>query len=146
MITQAIIIFLCLTTSLAAANDRESVPSKKELPSTEISTYSQSYYNAAIIFTATVLTGVGLIALTAFFFPVMAYKVCYSLGGCQNTMDAYVDELIGKELGKARNIRSRNKRSMEYIEPILVTLAKAYEEYGDQDVKKNFKIPNYYTK
>lgn len=146
MIVRTIIMFLCLTSSLAASSDVEPVPSKNEDPSTEISANSQSYYNAATIFTATVLTGVGLIALTAFFFPVMAYKVCYALGGCQNTMDSYVDELIGKELGKARNIRPRNKRSIEYIEPILVNLAKAYDEYGDQDVKKNFKILSYYTK
>lgn len=140
------IILLYLITQLEASNDTELSPSPPQSVPTEVTAVAQPYYNAAIIVAATVLTGVGLVILTVVFYPMTAYNVCYALGGCQNTMDDYVDELIGKQLGTARNIRSRNKRSMEYIEPILLTLAKAYEEYGDQDEKKNFKIPSYYTK
>ncbi|XP_066258632.1 uncharacterized protein [Euwallacea similis] len=150
-------------------------------------------YNIAAVTTAGLVIATGLTLLTTLFFPMFIYKVCYALGGCQNTMDHYVDQLLGvngQEITGKRRRRSlsemsrleyvfnlfkiamqeyengggeRDKRGnimiipttprpldnhqigkrspIDYIEPVLVMVSKAYNEYVDPKLKKNFKKP-----
>ncbi|XP_066143921.1 uncharacterized protein [Euwallacea fornicatus] len=150
-------------------------------------------YNIAAVTTAGLVIVAAVTLLTTLFFPVFIYKVCYALGGCQNTMDHYVDQLLGvngHEILRKRSRRSlsemsrleyvfnlfrramqeyendvgeRDKRGnimiiptspqppnnhqigkrspIDYIEPILIMVSKAYNEYVDPELKKNFKKP-----
>ncbi|KAF7276380.1 hypothetical protein GWI33_010381, partial [Rhynchophorus ferrugineus] len=61
-------------------------------------------YKVAAISTAIIVVGASLATLTALFFPIFAYKICYALGGCQNMLDSYVDRFIGVE-GQTRRIK-----------------------------------------
>ncbi|CAH0562083.1 unnamed protein product [Brassicogethes aeneus] len=92
-----------------------------------------SLYNVAALTTAVIAVSVGLAGLISLFLPVTAYKLCLMLGGCQDTMDRYVDRFIAD--GSGYNAK-RGKRSLEYVAPILNTLAAAYDKYADNDLKK----------
>ncbi|XP_050295139.1 uncharacterized protein LOC126735232 [Anthonomus grandis grandis] len=152
-------------------------------------------YNIAAVTTGTVIIIAGLAMVITIFFPIYAYKICYALGGCQNTLDQYVDRFIGVQ-GRTRRIKRREieqnndnmdfalhllkmamdtysskkeneepysnvmsvnapssninddvskkieKRSpLDYIAPILELTSRAYNEFVDSDLKKNFKKP-----
>lgn len=116
------------------SNDIESNLEQKETYSTSLTDIKWNYFNIAALTSALLVVGAGLSALMALFLPLMTYKICYMLGGCQDTLDHYVDQLVANNFN---NIR-RQKRSMEYIEPILVTLVNAYEKYADDGIKKKF--------
>lgn len=100
--------------------------------SKELSSSNWSFYNVATLSTAVLVVSVGFAALVSLFFPVFVYKLCYLVGGCQDALDLYVDQLI-----------SEDKRSLEYIEPFFTTLVNAYEKYADDGIKKKFKKPKF---
>lgn len=117
------------------SNDINSNLKTKETYSTSLTDIKWNYYNIAALTTALLVVGAGLSALMALFLPVMTYKICYMLGGCQDTLDYYVDQLVADNFN---GISRREKRSMEYVEPILTTLINAYEKYADDNIKKKF--------
>lgn len=126
------LVFACLSAMASSASFQSENPkSSSELALSQTTSASNwSYYNVAAVGTAILVVSAGLAALMSLFLPVMTFKLCLMLGGCQDTLDRYVDRLIVDSYPR------RQKRSMEYIEPILNTLASAYEKYADDDVKK----------
>lgn len=75
-----------------------------------------------------ILAGAMVVGVVVLFFPVMAYRICYYLGGCQDTMDHFVDKLIAEQPREAK--QKNNKRSVDYMQPLLWNLAKGFEKYG----------------
>lgn len=83
------------------------------------------------IFLAVVILTVGLALLSMMFFPLTVYKMCYALGGCQNTMDFYLDRLLGVE----GNIRKRRDVASQSDLDYLVSFIKmAVDKYGPSTV------------
>ncbi|CAH1377634.1 hypothetical protein MTP99_019024 [Tenebrio molitor] len=109
-------------------------PLKKD-DSTEVAGLNWSFYNIAALSGAVLVVSAGFAALVAIFLPLFAFTSCYYIfGTCRDTFNILEDFVIPRKV---------NKRSVEYLEPVLTTLANAYEKYADNDVKKKSKKPTF---
>lgn len=98
--------------------------------------------SVSFTFLGIIIVGAGLALFTAFFFPIFGYKVCYALGGCQNTLDNYVDRMIGVQ-GRSRKITKRDvnqKRDMDYVMDFLKMAMRQYEDkaINERDERVSF--------
>ncbi|KAL1513203.1 hypothetical protein ABEB36_002641 [Hypothenemus hampei] len=96
------------------------------------SSFKWTKYNIAILSSAVLVVAAGAAILTAMLFPMFIYKICYALGGCQNTLDNYVDRFLGSDGLSKRSIKRRDVREINDMEYILNFLKIAMEEYGNQ--------------
>ncbi|XP_044764900.1 uncharacterized protein LOC123321400 [Coccinella septempunctata] len=76
--------------------------------------------------------------ITAFLsLPLLAEKLCFAFGiFCLNPFSEF-------DGYRSINLSDRNKRSLEYVEPILAMLMKAYDTYADDGLKKKSKVPKF---
>lgn len=90
------------------------------------------------IVAAFVVIATGVVALASFIYPLIAIKLCYWFGSCNSGLIA--GYLAQNYLSDSPRIQ---KRSLEYLGPILQTLVNAYEIYGSDELKKNSLKGNY---
>lgn len=98
--------------------------------SKDIAVSTSSTYKTVAVLTALTTVAAGIVAIAAWIIPLIAYKFCYIFGSCEYGLGAYVDQFL---------MGGRQKRSLDYVGPLLQTLANAYEIYEGSDSKKNFK-------
>lgn len=122
----------------------EKVSNTKELAITNQEISASSTYKTTAVITALTAVAAGVVAVASWIIPLIAYKFCYLFGSCDDGLGSYVDQFL---MGGRQN--PFQKRSLDYLGPVLQTLANAYEIYegGDpNDPKKNFKRGNFYRK
>lgn len=123
-----LLLFLCCVLyTIAEKNDQKEI-----LILQPEASLTPTYKTIAVITALTTVTA-GLVVIAAWIVPLIAYKFCYLFGSCEYGLSMYVDQFL---------LARRQKRSVEYVGPLLQTLANAYEIYegGDpNDQKKNFR-------
>lgn len=90
---------------------------------------------------AVVVVVSGLIALGAFIWPLIAYKLCYLFGNCDQSLFTYIDQFMTSEMNTYKNPQ---KRSFDSVESILQALALGYEKYGTPELKKKSEVLSFY--
>uniref|UniRef100_A0A6P7G937 Uncharacterized protein LOC114337184 n=1 Tax=Diabrotica virgifera virgifera TaxID=50390 RepID=A0A6P7G937_DIAVI len=78
--------------------------------------------------------GIAIAGLLVFFYPVLAYNICHLVGGCQNSLDFYINKFIAENLNQRKPL-ARSRRDVEDFYPILLSLAEAHRKY-EYDEKK----------
>lgn len=129
-----------LTDNVNSRDDNNPKTQLLELPQHPITWNS---YNIIATATAVVLVAAGLTALTALVLPLITYKICYLLGSCDKGFFTYVDRFIAADDNPRKNLQ---KRSLEYVGPILQALSAGYEKYGSPEIKKNSETITFYKK
>lgn len=138
---QILIFLLCWLFCTTAEKTNNS---NKELATTNQELSASTTYKTIAVFTALTMVAAGIVAIVSWMIPLIAYKFCYLFGSCDHSLSTYVDQFL---IGGRQN--SLQKRSVDYVGPLLQTLANAYEIYegGDpNDPKKNFKRASFYRK
>lgn len=130
-------LFCCLIYTAIAAEKTET----KEVAKIPQEISNNSTYKTIAVLTALTTVAAGIVALAAWIVPLIAYKFCYFFGSCEYGLDVYVDQFL---TGGRQNLRQT--RSVDYVGPLLQTLAKAYEMYEDDNPKKNFKRETSYRR
>lgn len=134
---------LCVFCAFLCAAAQKPADSKDLAPANQAVSANTTYKTVAVV-TALAAVAAGVVAIASWIVPLIAYKFCYLFGSCDQSLGTYVDDLL---LGGRQN--PLQKRSLDYLGPVLQTLAKAYEIYegGDpNDPKKNFKRASFYRK
>lgn len=137
MISTKIFIYLVCFALYATAEQIES----KDVTTMQQEVSTSSTYKTIAVLTALATVAAGVVAIVAWILPLIAYKFCYLFGSCEYSLGAYVDQFL---IGGRQN--TMQKRSLEYVGPLLQTLANAYEMYESGDTKKNFKKDNSYRR
>lgn len=83
----------------------------------------------------------GLVLLTMSYFPLFVYNLCYALGGCQNTLDNYVDRFLGVE-GQTRRIKRSDLSEVNAMDYVVKFLKMAMEEYGSKAPMRRERVSN----
>ncbi|KAK9890472.1 hypothetical protein WA026_010555 [Henosepilachna vigintioctopunctata] len=125
-----IIVVSCAGLALTASVPSEVDNTKDSGITTVNEKFIWSFYNVAAIGTAIFVTS--LVISVMLNLPFLAQILCYKFG------ILCIDPFASFEGYRSININDRHKRSLEYVEPILTTLTKAYEAYADDDLKKKF--------
>ncbi|RZC33996.1 hypothetical protein BDFB_009377 [Asbolus verrucosus] len=105
-------------------------PVKKD-DSSELVGLKWSFYNIAALSTVVLVASASFASLIFLLLSPFVYKLCSLFGVCFETL-IYADLLSDTN----EHFRTTNKRSVEYLEPMLTTLVNAYEKYGNNDLKK----------
>lgn len=100
-----------------------------------------SSYNIIATTTALVVVAAGVTAFIALILPLIAYKICYLLGSCNDSFFTYVNRFVASDVSPRKNF---DKRSAEYLGPILQALSVAYEKYERYETKKKPKMSSFY--
>ncbi|KAB0801303.1 hypothetical protein PPYR_05657 [Photinus pyralis] len=100
-------------------------------------------YNVIATTTAVVVVAAGVTALMALILPLIAYKICYFIGDCEDSFFTHVDKFIASEVSSRKNLE---KRSLEYVGPILQALSSAYEKYESLQTKKKPEMSTFYRR
>lgn len=142
MYSKQLFIFLLYWVLCTAAEKTNN--SNKELATTNQELSTSTTYKTIAVLTALTVVAAGIVTIVSGIIPFIAYKFCYIFGTCDHSLSSYVDQFL---IGGRQN--SLQKRSLDYVGPLLQTLANAYEIYegGDpNDPKKNFKRGSFYRK
>lgn len=76
---------------------------------------------------------VGVVMLLAILFqPVYVYQLCYALGGCQNTLDGYLDDLLKEDRGNRKIKRDVKDSDLDYAMRILKMAIHVYGQSASQ--------------
>lgn len=131
--------FLCsvLYTAADETNSKEIVAAEQDVST------SYTYKTIALLTALTTVAG-GIVVLAAWIIPLIAYKFCYLFGSCEYGLGVYVDQFL---MGGRQNLLQR--RSLDYLGPLLQNLASAYEMYegsDSNDQKKNLKKGSFYRR
>lgn len=105
-------------------------------------TWNSSRYAVIATVTAIVVVAAGLVAVSAFILPLLTYKLCYIFGDCDQSFFYYVDRFVTE--GDVR--KSVQKRSLEYLGPVMEALSAAYEKYASPELKKNSATSTFYAR
>lgn len=126
VLTKRTLVFATLAVISTVATSPTENPSKKDDRS-EVAGLNWSFYNFAAISTVVLAAGAGFVGLLSLFLFPFVHNICFLLGNC-DTLDVWEQFSLPRKV---------NKRSIEYLEPMMTTLLNAYEKYADNDVKKN---------
>ena len=164
MMLYKVIIVVCFASAVLSAEIRTRGELREVVPveNTQVATTSTGLTWNKYTITATALAAVfiisGISAITSLLLPFLAYKLCYLMGSCNYDLDAYVDDFIAPDAAAdpiATEDHHRNRRSttIDYVGPLIQTLAAAYEKYGEENeqrssdpAKKKFRMLNYFVR
>ncbi|EFA13006.1 hypothetical protein TcasGA2_TC001971 [Tribolium castaneum] len=125
VLTKRTLAFATLVLISSVATSPTENPTKKD-DRTEVAGLNWSFYKFAAISAVVLVAGVGFAGLLSLLLLPFTHNVCFLLGTC-DTLDVWEQFSLPRKV---------NKRSIEYLEPMITTLANAYEKYADKDVKK----------
>lgn len=108
---------------------------KEPKPTSALANLPFSMSNVAALGAAAFVITTGLTIFLSL--PLFAEKLCFAFGiFCLNPFSEF-------DGYRTININDRNKRSLEYVEPILTMLMKAYDTYADDGLKKKSKVTRF---
>lgn len=138
MYSRASTTFLLLVITIAqihAASISTELEAKDPKSTSLAERFPLSMTNVAALGAAIFVVTAGITAFLSL--PLLAEKLCFAFGiFCLNPFSEF-------EGYRSINLSERNKRSLEYVEPILAMLMKAYDTYADDGLKKKFKVTKF---